>query len=294
MVTKASCLYNLALTYQEWGKYDEAIEKYKESLDLTSQSNDENQVGKSNTLMNLGYCYMEIRKLKESLCSLKKAVKISRSCYLSPHPSLALAIRYLSYTKLLLDRKDEAWKLAREALDIASVSLKSSPAQLALYMNCVARCCSLREDSIVWYQKSHKLLQQLPSSPIRDDVLATTLNSLALEYQREGKYAEAIKTFEESKRRCNDGNLVRRATVLTNIGGCYRESGNLEKSLSELEEAVTISRSCYSSSHPSLAAAILQLSYTYHLLDRNVEARKLAREALDIANVPLPSSHSQL
>ena len=38
------------------------------------------------------------------------------------------------------------------------------------------------------------------------------LNSLALEYQREGKYAEAIKTFEESKRRCNDGNLVRRAT----------------------------------------------------------------------------------
>ena len=42
--------------------------------------------------------------------------------------------------------------------------------------------------------------------------------------------------------------------VLTNIGGCYRESGNLEKSLSELEEAVTISRSCYSSSHPSLAA----------------------------------------
>ena len=41
------------------------------------------------------------------------------------------------------------------------------------------------------------------------------LNDLALAYERDGKYDEAIKTYEESlelKRRCDDGNLVGMST----------------------------------------------------------------------------------
>ncbi|XP_062504850.1 nephrocystin-3-like [Corticium candelabrum] len=296
----SAALNNLALTYEEGGKYSEAIKTYEESLALKRQCNDGNLVGMSTTLINLGYCYRKSGKLEKSLTLMEEAVTISRSCYSSSHPSLASAISNLSSTYDLLDRKDEAWKLAREALDIANVSLPSSHTQLAVYMNRVGRCCLSRGDSnesIVWYEKSHQLLQQLPSSPTRDDLFATTLNNLALAYKRDGKYDEAIKTYEESlelKRRCDHGNLVGMSTTLINLGSCYRDSGKLEKSLSLMEEAVTISRPCYSSSHPSLARAVSQLSSTYDLLDRKDEAWKLAREALDIASVSLPSSHPQL
>ncbi|XP_062504029.1 nephrocystin-3-like [Corticium candelabrum] len=281
---------------------NEAIEWYEKSHQLLQQlpSSPTRDDLFSATLINLGGCYRESGKLEKSLSSMKEGVAISRSCNSFPHSSLALAIYKLSSTYYLLDRKDEAWKLAREALDIANASLPSSHPQLAKYMNQVGCCCLSRGDSneaIVWYEKSHQLLQQLPSSPMRNDLFATTLDNLAIAYQIDEKYDKAIKTYEESlelNRRCDDGNLAQMSTILINLGSCYRESGKLEKSLTLREEAVKISRSCYSSSHPSLALAIYHLSSTYYLLDRKDEAWKLAREALDIANVSSPSSHPQL
>ncbi|XP_062503898.1 nephrocystin-3-like [Corticium candelabrum] len=257
-------LNRLALAYQSVGNYNEAIKTYEESLE---RCHDGNLVGKLKTLINLGCCYRDTGKLEKSLSFIEEAVTISRSCYSSSHPSLAHAIYHLSNTYDLLDRKDEAWKLAREAFDIASATLPSSHPQLAEYMNGVGGCSFSRGDSneaIVWYKKSHQFLQRLPSSPTRDDLFAKTLNGLAAAYQSDGKYDKAIKTYKESLKRCHDGNLGGKSTngnrksmfsilVLINLGRCYKESGKLEKSLSLMEEAVTISRSYYSSSHPSLA-----------------------------------------
>ncbi|XP_062504715.1 kinesin light chain-like [Corticium candelabrum] len=179
-------------------------------------------------LINLGCCYRDSGKLEKSLSLLEEAVTISRSCYSSSHPSLALAIYHLSSTYDLLDRKDEALKLAREVWDIANVSLPSSHPQLAEYMNQVGRCCLSRGDNneaIEWYKKSHQLLQQLPSSPTRNDLFPATLHNLALAYERVRKYDEAIKTYEESlelKRRCDDGNLVEMSTSIVFEVQCGR------------------------------------------------------------------------
>ncbi|XP_062504898.1 uncharacterized protein LOC134181649 [Corticium candelabrum] len=254
----------------------------------------------SSTLINLGLCYRDIGKLEKSLSLIEEAVTISRSWYSSSDYLLALDISHLSSMYDLLDRKNEAWKLAKEALDIARSSLPSSDPQLTVYMHGFGHSCFRRGDSneaIVWFEKSRQSLQQLPSSPKRDDLFATTLHSLADTYQEGGQYDKSIKTYEELlelKRRCDDGNLVKMFTVLIDLGYCYREIGKLEKSLSVIEEAVTISRSCSSSSPRSLALAIYHLSITYDLLDRKDEAWKLAREALDIARVSLQSSDPQL
>ena len=52
-----------------------------------------------------------------------------------------------------------------------------------------------------------------------------------------------------------DGNYTSMFSIfaLMNLDCCYRENAKLEKSLSFMEEAVTIRRSYYLSSHPSLA-----------------------------------------
>ena len=60
------------------------------------------------------------------------------------------------------------------------------------------------------------------------------LNDVAIAYQRVGKLMFCI-------------------LALINLGGCYRESGKLEKSLSSMKEGVAISRSCNSFPHSSLA-----------------------------------------
>ena len=38
------------------------------------------------------------------------------------------------------------------------------------------------------------------------------LNVFAISYQRDGKYDEVIKTYEESLEQCDDGNLVEMST----------------------------------------------------------------------------------
>ncbi|XP_062504892.1 kinesin light chain-like [Corticium candelabrum] len=149
-------------------------------------------------------------------------------------------------------------KLAREAFDIASVSLASSHCDLALYTNGIGYCCESRGDcneAIVWYEKSNQLLQQLPFSPTRDDILATTL---------------------------------------INLGYCFKESGNLEKGANLLEKAVTLIRSCCSPSHPKLASVLHCLAKPYDLLDRKDEALQLASTAYEMATGSLPPSHPTL
>ncbi|XP_062504848.1 kinesin light chain-like [Corticium candelabrum] len=108
---------------------------------------------------------------------------------------------------------------------------------------------------MVWYEKSHQLLQQLRTSPTRDDILATTL---------------------------------------IHLGCCFEVSGNLEKSANLLEEAVTLRRSCCSPSHPKLASVLRCLAKTYDLLDRKEEALQLASKAYEMVTGSLPSSHHTL
>ena len=119
-------------------------------------------------------------------------------------------------------------------------------------------------------------------------ILVLALHNLAFTYNERGKYDEAIKSYEESlvlQRQLDDWDIegmstsmyIKNAAIfnicivyveifeiwvlkssfsmlaLMTLAICYRETGKLEKSLSFMEEAVTIRRSYYSSSHPSLA-----------------------------------------
>ncbi|XP_062504861.1 kinesin light chain-like [Corticium candelabrum] len=84
------------------------------------------------------------------------------------------------------------------------------------------------------------------------------------------------------------------STTLMHLGYCIEQSGNLEKSANLLEEAVTLSRSYCSPSHPNLATVLLFLATTYDLLDRKEEALQLASKAYEMATGSLPPSHFSL
>ncbi|XP_062503951.1 uncharacterized protein LOC134180781 [Corticium candelabrum] len=222
----ANALNNLALIYEEGGKCDEAIKAYEDSIKLKRESG----------------------KLEKSLSLMEEAITISRSSYSSSHPSLAVAISFLSSTYDLLDKKDEAMKLAKQVFDIASVSLPSSHCHLASYMNGIGDCFEYRGDyneAIVWYEKSHQLLQQLRSSPTRDEIFATTLIKL-------GNY------FRENEKLEKSANLLEEAT--------YDLLDEKEKALQLARKEYEISTGSLPPSHPTLQHSKAAIHLTVKML----------------------------
>ncbi|XP_062520538.1 uncharacterized protein LOC134195518 isoform X2 [Corticium candelabrum] len=292
-------LNNLALTYQEGGKYDKAIKTYETSLDLQRQCDDGNRVEKSTAYTNLGNCYRESGKLEKSLSLLEEAVTISRSCYSSSHPFLAHAISQLSDTYDLLDRNDEAWKLAREAFDIARVKLPSLHSQLAVYINRLGNCCRSRgnyDEAISWHEKAKQLLQQQDQSPQRDKYVATNLYYLSRDHDMKGCYEQAIELCLEALKMDQESyspNAVDIAIHEMLLGLYEIKSARLEASMTHLQSSLSVLQDTLPTSHHT-ADCHFYLATLFLAMKEAFPASLHIEKCLEIRKTIFPAGHSKI
>ncbi|XP_062504858.1 kinesin light chain-like [Corticium candelabrum] len=253
----------------------------------------------STTLINLGCCYRESGKLGKSLTLMEEAVTISRSCYSSSHPSLALDISHLSCTYDLLDRKDEAWKLAREALDIASISLPSSHSQLAVYMNRLGNCCRSRgnyNEAISWHEKARQLLQQQHQSPQRDEYVAKNLYYLSRVHDEKGCYEEAIKLCLEALKidqECHSPNPLHIAIYTMRLGSYEMKASRLEASITHLQSSLSFLQDTLPTSHHT-GDCHFYLATSFLAMKEASQSSLHVEKCLEIRKTVFPVGHSKI
>jgi tetratricopeptide (TPR) repeat protein len=201
-------------SYFARGDYDSARSCYEKSSDWLRSNRPSALPQLATTLLSLANCCEMCNKLQESTSIVQEALKIRQSAYLSPHPKLAIAIRYLANVYSFLDDRSQPLRLAQELLEKTKSSLPQSHHDLPEYMDTVGYC-----------------------------------------YYSRGEYDRSVLWYEKSAQllKSSHPTLVRqRVKNLQYLGICYRESGSLQVSVSVLDEAVTIARSCFTSRHLQL------------------------------------------
>ncbi|XP_062504901.1 uncharacterized protein LOC134181652 [Corticium candelabrum] len=149
---------------------------------------------------------------------------------------------------------------------------------------------------MVWFKKSHQLLQQLPSSPRRDDLFATNMNHFGNCCRSRGNYDEAISWHEKAGQllQQQDQSLQRVENVANNLyllSLDYDEKGCYEEAIKLCLEAIEMQKESHSPNSFNIAICTMRLGL-YEMKASRLEASLThLQSSLSFFQDTLPTSH---
>jgi CHAT domain-containing protein/Tfp pilus assembly protein PilF len=122
------------------------------------------------------------------------------------------------------------------------------------------------------------------------EVLALYRRAEAL--NREGKWAEASKLYEEAIRKAKDAfgpNDRNTSNLMNNLGVIYKNLGEYEKAKAVYQQSLELTKARVGEEHPSFATSLGNLAGLYHRMGQHARAEKLFLRSLKIREAKLPS-----
>jgi len=256
-------LNELALVYNSQGKYEEAIELYKQALLI-----DEKTIGKEHPeyathLNNLAGAYLSQGKYEEAIELYKQALLISEKTIGKEHPSYATRLNNLSMVYSSQSKYEEAIELFKQALLIDEKTIGKEHPSYATRLNNLALVYNSQgkyEEAIELYKQA--LLIDEKTIGKEHPEYATRLNNLALVYKSQSKYEEAIELFKQAKditEKTIGNEHPAYAIRLNNLAGVYRYQGKFREALDLFLEAKRILKKTLPENHPYIASVKISI-----------------------------------
>jgi tetratricopeptide (TPR) repeat protein len=244
----------LALVYKSQGRYEEAIELFKQALEI-----DEKTIGKEHPhyatrLNNLANVYQLQGKYEEAIELFKQALEIDKKTIGKEHPHYATRLNNLANVYKLQDKYEEAIKLLKQALEIDKKTIGKEHPDYATRLNNLALVYKSQgryEEAIELYKQALEIDEKTIGKEHPD--YASGLNNLAVVYQLQGKYEEAIELFKQASE-IDEKTIGKEhpsyAIRLSNLASVYQSQGRYEEALSLYEESLGIYENTLPENHP--------------------------------------------
>ena len=159
----AKCLQNLADINQMQGEFQEAINKYKQALNIFQEFFGDQHKSVATCLNNLGANYFEQHMFNEAVRSYTDALNIRKTLLPHIHPDIAMTINNIGNVCFVSGEYDAALRYFERALDIYKISLPSEhPSVAQTYQNMGLAYCRKGE-----YQLSLPFLDRAASIRLR-------------------------------------------------------------------------------------------------------------------------------
>ncbi|EAR88471.2 tetratricopeptide repeat protein (macronuclear) [Tetrahymena thermophila SB210] len=258
----ASCLFQL-------GKYEQALERYLQCLEMRLQVffNDHSEVATS--LCQIGVCLYRITKVKEAEKYLIKSLEMRQRLFKGDHTDIAQSLMQLgSYFMLLanLQKGHEYHLLSLEMKkrlygDLNHPDVAESMQYLA---TCKRTLGNLQQSLALDYFSLYKRQSIYRGNHIEK---ANSLHAVGSNLMFQGKIKLAIKYFRMSIKmkesiQSNQNNL---SLSLNNLGLCYSYLGKYQKSLVLSQKALKILQKEYKE-HPAIVMFLLDIARSYFYL----------------------------
>jgi CHAT domain-containing protein len=208
-------LNNLAILYQQMGRYNDAEPLYQKSLTIREQQLGKNHPDVADSLHNLAYLYQEMDRYNEAEPLYQKALNIWQNQLGENHPNVATSLNNLGILYQEMRRYREAEPLLKISLAIREKQLGINHPDLAESFNNLA----LLYQSMGRYSDAESLLTQ--SLKIWQTQLGAThpymainLDNLAALYAVQGKLKEGI-NFLNQGLEVEETNILRNVVTLT-------------------------------------------------------------------------------
>ena len=273
---------NIGRTYDlRLSQYALAIQSYKKALliykGMEHSLKISARIGQS--LLDIGRCYRLLGNFKRADKHYAEALTIARS---GPD-NVSLM------TKIIIEQANNAWFQGKYE---DAFHLQTRSYHLAKENNfALMQVISLNTAGLLWWtlgdnQKAMIELQKALSSAkalhVRDDEVATTLNNIGLIFREMGRYAEALKAFEDAL--AIDTRLKSRWAIaydLRNQGLTYLLMGEAEKSIPLFQKASR--QSAAIGNRINEAKAYLGLGDAYSTVGKKADAANAYQKALELA-----------
>lgn len=143
------------------------------------------------------------------------------------------------------------------------------------------------ETALQWREKLH-------ANMLDNTDIANTMNSLAVLYEEQGNYTEALPLFKQAleiHEKVLGKHHPDTANSLNNLAGVYRAQGNYAEALPLVKQALEIREKVLGKQHPDTASSLNNLAMVYKAQGNYAEALRLHKQAVDIARQALGEQH---
>jgi tetratricopeptide (TPR) repeat protein len=194
-------LNSLANVYQDQGRYDEAIEKFEESLLIAEKTVGREHQEYAIRLNNLANVHQLQGRYDKSTVKYEEALRITKKALGPEHPSYATRLNNLGLAYAAQGRKDEAIEKFEESLLIGEKTIgRDHPAYSTRLNNLAGVYLSQDryEEAIGKYEEALSIDEKTLGRDHPE--YATGLSNLAHVYEAQGNFNEALELFKNALR----------------------------------------------------------------------------------------------
>ncbi len=252
-------------------RYPEAIQDYRDALNIHLASDDSVNIG--GCYNSIGLCFFYSGKQEVAISEFLKALSIYEMLELKEemagvYSNIGMVYQGIDDHKLAIENYERAVSLNKSIHDTLSIAINYNGLATSYFF------LEKYDLSKEYYQLAYKMFDELNQ---RTNV-AITLNNIAniyvnqkdsLEFALE-YYNEAIKVFRE----IND--VRNEAYVMEGLGGVYREMGQYEKSVKAFRDCIEFAKK-HKAGFELLKLAYDDLAYTYEEAGDFEEAYKASK-----------------
>ena len=287
-----AAMNNLALSYQEAGRNDEAIKLREEVLTLDRKVLGPEHPDTLSAMHNLAIAYFDSGRKDEALKLREEVLTLRRNVNGPEHPDTLKAMATLALSYFDAGRKDEALKLREEVLTLDRKVLGPEHPDTLKAMDNLALSYSDagRKDEAIKLQEEVLTLDRKLLGPEHPYTLLV-MDDLALSYSASGRKDEAIKLQEEVltlRRKVLGPEHPDTLMAMNNLAITYKDAGRNEEALKLFEGVLAVALKRNPNS-PASAEAYAQLGFTLDAMGHGDEAIKSWEQAVriapDLANV---------
>ena len=279
-----TAMNNLANSYDDAGRRDEALNLRKEVLRLSRKVLGSEHPFTLGAMGNLAKSDDEIGRRDEAL-KLREEVLVLFGKVKGPeHPDTLIAMTSLAISYSTAGRQDDALKLRLEVLSLSGKVLgPEHPDTLRAMLNLALSYTEAdRKDEALKLQGEVLALSRKVLGPEHPDTLKA-MNNLALAARAAGRRDEALKLQEELlplRHKLLGPEHPDTLGAMTNLAISYGESGRLPEAVALQEQSLAIKRRVLPPNHPFLGIAIQNMANLHQKSGRKDEALKLREEWL--------------
>lgn len=299
----AQTLNNLALVFDEQGKFEQAEATHREALRIRRGLGPKDP-GVSNSLSNLGITLRHSGKYEEAATVLREALALRREANGNDHPLVANTLNILGQTLQEVGKFSEAEPILRESLAVRRKVLPPTHPGVADSLGAMAGVLQEQlklDQAEQFYLDAVKIYTDLAAAPgakeTADLNLTVAQNNLASLYEMRGDYARADQWYQEAlrKRRAIRGDRHPSvASVLNNLAKLRLAQGQLAAAERFSREALSIRLDTLDSEHIHLAATRTVLGRVLHARGELDAADEQFRAALVFQGPKPPAGHPAL
>jgi non-specific serine/threonine protein kinase/serine/threonine-protein kinase len=275
---------NLAVAYQEAGRFREALSLYERELNSSAVKlgpDDRETLSRKN---NLAVAYRRAGRFAEAIALLEGVLR-ARTQKLGPdHPDTQTSMNNLAAAYQGAGRVKDALPLFERGVEQCRSTLgPGHPETLKMMSNLAGAYLNLRhyDEALALYQKTLDL-RRVRLGPDHPDTL-TTLNSLAAAKQAVGRGAEAIPLFEEvvalRKTKLGPGHPDTLRSM-NNLGVALQGAGRNAEAAALFAEVLALRNETLGANHPDTIKSMNSLAFMYMNLAQWDKAVDLLRDSL--------------